>query len=224
MTNIVRALIADDEPVARRGLARLLGEFDWIAVVGEAANGDEAAELIDRLRPDLVFLDIQMPGKSGIEVLAATTERPHVVFTTAYAQHAVAAFELGALDYLLKPFGRDRLATTIERVRGTLGSGQSDSDVGRYREMTGGAPLARLYARTATAVVPIAVDEILWFEARGDYVAAHLAKGRHLLPGSLATLEARLDSIRQDSPGLSCQPRGRPGVPARGQGPVRRGA
>lgn len=194
MTNLVRALIADDEPVARRGLAGLLASFEWIEVVAEAAHGAAAAEAIDRLRPDVVFLDIQMPGLSGLEVLTRVQHRPRVVFTTAYAQHAVEAFELGALDYLLKPFGRERLATALERLRLTMGS-WSEGDVARFREVSEGK-LVRLYARTTTAVVPIAVDQVLWFEARGDYVAAHLEGARHLLHLSLAALEARLDPER----------------------------
>ena len=95
------ALIADDEAVARAGLARLLADVPWIRVIGEAANGPEAVAAIDTLRPELVFLDIQMPGLIGTEVVRQIRHRPQVVFTTAYAQHAVAAFELGALDYLL---------------------------------------------------------------------------------------------------------------------------
>src|SRR5688572_10201736 len=105
----VRALIVDDEPLARAGLQRMLSEIEWIEVVGEAANGVEAARLLDALDPELVFLDVQMPGRSGLDVLREASCRPRVVFTTAFAEHAIAAFELGAIDYLLKPFGRERL-------------------------------------------------------------------------------------------------------------------
>src|SRR5260370_26725646 len=98
----VSALIVDDGPVARAGLRHMLGEIEWIACGGEAANGPAAIEAIDALKPELVFLDIQMPGLLGTEVIARVQHQPFVVFTTAYAQHAVAAFELGALDYLLK--------------------------------------------------------------------------------------------------------------------------
>ncbi|MDX2057267.1 MAG: response regulator, partial [Gemmatimonadales bacterium] len=104
----VTALIADDEPVARAGLRDLLADIDWISCVGETANGPATVAAIDELRPELVFLDVQMPGLTGLEVLERIRHRPHVVFTTAFGHHAVSAFELGALDYLLKPFGADR--------------------------------------------------------------------------------------------------------------------
>src|SRR5688572_9758561 len=102
----VTAVVADDEPIARAGLRDMLAEISWVRWIGDAASGPAAVEAIDRLRPDLVFLDIQMPGLLGTEVLRKITHQPYVVFTTAYAQHAVTGFELGALDYLLKPFGR----------------------------------------------------------------------------------------------------------------------
>src|SRR5512132_3001097 len=99
----------------------MLGGVEWLTCVGEAASGPAAVEAINRLRPELVFLDIQMPGLLGTEVLRRVEHQPFVVFTTAFAQHAVTAFELGALDYLLKPFGPERLATTLERVRAAFG-------------------------------------------------------------------------------------------------------
>src|SRR5689334_21076623 len=105
----VTALIVDDEPIARAGLRRMLAEVDWISCVGEAANGPDALRAIESLQPELVFLDIEMPGLSGIDLLRSLERPPYVVFTTAYAEHAVAAFELGAIDYLHKPFGSERL-------------------------------------------------------------------------------------------------------------------
>ena len=98
----ISTLIVDDEPVARAGMRHMLAEVEWIECIGEAANGPAAIEAIDTLKPELIFLDIQMPGALGTEVLQRVTHRPLVVFMTAYAQHAVTAFELGALDYLLK--------------------------------------------------------------------------------------------------------------------------
>ena len=127
----VSVLIADDEPVARAGLRDMLSDVAWLTIVGEVADGPSAVRAINTLRPELVFLDIHMPGMLGTEVLSTVTHQPFVVFTTAFAQHAVAGFELGALDYLLKPFGRDRLAKSLERVRAALGEPNSLPALGR---------------------------------------------------------------------------------------------
>jgi two-component system, LytTR family, response regulator len=112
----ITVVIADDEPVARAGLREMLSDIEWIHVIGEADNGPAAVETIERLRPDLVLLDIQMPGLLGTDVLRRLTHRPFVVFTTAHGEHAATAFELGALDYLLKPFGPARLGKALERM------------------------------------------------------------------------------------------------------------
>lgn len=192
----VSALIADDEPVARAGLRRMLAPFEWIRCVGEADSGPAAIAAIDRLTPELVFLDIQMPGVLGTEVLTRTAHHPSVVFTTAYAQHAVTAFELGALDYLLKPFGPERLATALERVRVALGEPAAVPPLDRLQEALTRGPLSRLFVRTGGGIVPVPVASVSWFEARGDYVAAHVAGGRHLLHLALNRLEERLDPAR----------------------------
>ena len=192
----ITALVADDEPIAREGLRHLLSQVDWLSVVGEAANGPAAVEAINTLEPDLVFLDIQMPGLLGTEVLRRITHRPHVVFTTAYGEHAVAAFELGALDYLQKPFGRDRLNAALERIRAALGEPAEHSTFDRLREALSQGPMSRLFVRSGGSVVPVNVATVSWFEARGDYVAAHLGPSRHLLHLSLNRLEARLDPSR----------------------------
>lgn len=193
----VRVVIADDEPIARAGLRRLLAAADWLEVVGEAASGRTAVETIDRLMPDLVFLDIQMPGLSGTEVPARLTHRPFIVFTTAYAEHAVTAFELGAIDYLLKPFGAARLEATLARVRIALGARATVAPFDRLGEALGKGPITRLFVRTGAAIVQVPVATVQWFEADGDYVIAH-AEGsrRHVLTLPLARLEARLDPRR----------------------------
>ncbi len=191
----VATLIVDDEPLARAGMRRMLEEVEWIVCVGEASNGPAAIEAIDSLKPELVFLDIQMPGLSGIEVLRQSRHQPFVVFTTAYAQHAVTAFELGALDYLLKPFGEARLKDTLDRIRAAFGEPRSSS-LDRIAEAMGHAPMTRLFVRTGRSIVPIAIDNIAWFEAVGDYIAAHVGPTQHLLHLSLSQLEARLDPHR----------------------------
>ncbi len=191
----VSAVIVDDEPVAQAGLRRLLDEIEWIECIGEAANGIAAIELIDARKPELVFLDVQMPGMTGIEAIRRVQHQPFVVFTTAYAQHAVSAFELGALDYLLKPFGEERLRTTLERIRAVLGEPRSAA-LDRFSEAMSHAPMSRLFVRSGRSIVPLAVRDIVWFEAVGDYIAAHSGATQHLLHLPLAQLERRLDPAR----------------------------
>jgi two-component system LytT family response regulator len=138
----ISTLVVDDEPVARAGMRYMLAEVEWISCIGEAANGPAAIEAIDRLKPELVFLDIHMPGVLGTDVLRQVRHQPQVVFTTAYAQHAVTAFELGALDYLLKPFGEERLRATLDRVRTAFGEPRISS-LNRFGEAMSHAPIVR---------------------------------------------------------------------------------
>ena len=191
----VTAFIADDEPVARAGLRHLLAEVEWIACIGEAADGDAALEAIDRLRPDLVFLDVQMPGLLGTEIVRRLTHRPLVVFTTAYAEHAITAFELGALDYLLKPFGPERLGAALDRLRAAFGE-PAPPAFDRLGEALSPGPISRIFVRSGRAIVPVAVDTIAWFEALGDYVGVHAGAANHLVHVSLNRLEQRLDPRR----------------------------
>jgi len=149
--------------------------------------------MINRLQPELVFLDIQMPGLLGTEVLRQITHQPFVIFTTAYAQHAATAFELGAIDYVLKPFGADRLARSLERVRSAIGEPVTPSAFDRLRETLGSGPMTRLFVRSGNNVIPVPVSSIVWFEADGDYVVAHTDTARHMLHLSLNRLETRLD-------------------------------
>lgn len=193
----VTALVVDDEPIARAGLKSMLGAFDWIEVIGEAADGQAAVREIEMRKPELVFLDVQMPGLLGTDVLRHITHRPFVIFTTAYSQHAVTAFELGAVDYLMKPFGPARLAAAIDRVRGVIGQPSSSVDaIERLSGALGGGPITRLFARVGNSIVPISLDRVSWLEADGDYVIAHVGTSRHLLDLSLSSLVARLDPKR----------------------------
>jgi len=189
----ISVVIADDEPVARAGLRDMLSEVDWLSVVGEADSGPAAVETINRLRPELVFLDIQMPGLLGVDVMAKVSHQPFVVFTTAYAQHAVAGFELGALDYLLKPFGPDRLGKCLERVRAAFGEPNTLPAFSRLREALSNGPMSRLFVRSGGGIIPVAVADIAWLESSGDYVTAHVGRSRYMLHLALSRLEARLD-------------------------------
>jgi two-component system LytT family response regulator len=192
----VRTLVVDDEPVARAGLRAMLMAFEWVEVVGEAADGEAALKEINRLQPELVFLDVQMPGLAGTDVVRRLERQPFVIFTTAFSQHAVSAFELGAVDYLLKPFGRSRLSTAMERVRAAIGE---PVGVGALERLTGAlanGPISRLFVRTGGSLVPLHIADVAWLEADGDYVVAHTARARHVLNLSLSRLEERLDSTR----------------------------
>jgi two-component system LytT family response regulator len=174
----------------------MLSTFDWIEVIGEAADGQSAVRAIETLKPELVFLDVQMPGLLGTDVLRQIDHRPFVIFTTAYSQHAVTAFELGAVDYLLKPFGIARLTAAIERVRGAIGEPSSADAIERLSGALGGGPITRLFVRVGNATVLIPVDRVSWLEADGDYVAVRAGGTRHLIHVSLSSLLARLDPKR----------------------------
>lgn len=195
MTARIRALVAEDEPVARDTLCQLLAEVDWIECVGVAADGRSAVRLIDTLEPDLVFLDVQLPELSGLGVLQEVHHQPAVVFTTAHDRYAVAAFEVQAIDYLMKPFGRRRLLQALERVRGRLATS-------RPRPQTPPAPLEpgpqllRLARTVRGELIPLRLDAATRFEAAGDYVEAHVQGERMLLRMSLGELEQVLDGRR----------------------------
>jgi two-component system LytT family response regulator len=192
----VTAFVVDDEPVARAGLRAMLRAFDWVDVVGEAADGESAVAGIRALRPELVFLDVQMPGLLGTDVLRRLERPPFVIFTTAFSEHAVSAFELGAVDYLLKPFGPTRLAAAMERVRTALGEPASADPFERLSGALAGGPISRLFVRVGGALVALPVERVSWFEADGDYVIAHEGSARHVLHLSLSRLDARLDPRR----------------------------
>lgn len=189
----VTAFVVDDEPLARRRLQDLIAGVPWLACIGEAASGRAAIGAIDELHPDLVFLDIQMPGLSGLDVLGRVSHRPAVIFTTAHDQYAITAFEVGALDYLLKPFGEERFTRAVERVRPML-EAQLGADAGeRAREVLVEGPLARLFAREGGRVVPVALSAVEWFEAADDYVVVHAGTREFTIGLTMADLERRLD-------------------------------
>lgn len=191
------ALIVEDEPLARDTLRQLIDEIDWLETIGEVGDGLSAVRFIDDQRPDVVFLDVELPELSGVQVLERIEHRPRVVFTTAYDRYAVAAFELEAVDYLVKPFGRRRFRETLERLRRRMQ--RQGTNAPRYdgaRNALGGRHPSRLFARIGDRIVPVPVDSILRLEAADDYVEAHCAEGSHLLDLTLADLEGLLDAER----------------------------
>ena len=190
---VVRAVIADDEPLARQQLRDLLAAVPWIAVAGEAGDGAATVRTVNTLRPDLLFLDIQMPAGDGLQVLHKLDHRPHVIFTTAFDRYAVAAFEVQALDYLLKPFGAKRLGQALDRVRQHIRARNAETVPDRLEAATRRhQPLRRLYVRVGGRIIPVPVERILHCEARGDYVALHTGDGCYVVNASVEYLAERL--------------------------------
>src|SRR6266850_3715982 len=179
----MKALLVDDEALARREMRRLLAGFAWIEVVGEAGNIDEAAVKIEQRAPDLLFLDIQMPGGSGFDLLSRLERLPHVIFTTAYDQHAVRAFEVNALDYLLKPIEPERLAASLSRVKVAQVQASAQPE----------AALEQLFVRDGPRCWFVPLREVRLFTAEGNYVRLSWGKLHPLLGRPLGMLEQRLD-------------------------------
>ncbi len=196
-TERVRTLVVEDEPEARRMLRDFLAEAAWVDVVGEAANGRDAVTLIDRLEPALIILDVRLPEMSGLDVLEKIDHQPEVVFATAFDEYAVAAFELGALDYLVKPFGPERFRRMLDRVQRRLATGsEGPSSPERARAALSRAPLRRLFARRGEKIVPIPASGIVRIQAQGDYAEVHAPGGPFLLHVTLSELAGRLDPER----------------------------
>lgn len=195
---IARVLIVEDEQPARQKLRDLVAELDWAECVGEAGDGASAIEMIDALEPDLFLLDVELPELSGMEVIRCMSHQPIVIFTTAYDRYAVSAFELQALDYLLKPFGGDRFIVAMERARRALAeSTGSPTTLERAAgALSDGEPLTRLFVRDRGKITPVAVRDIERLEAEDDYVAVHVRARRHLVYVRLADFERRLDSAQ----------------------------
>jgi two-component system LytT family response regulator len=190
------ALVVDDEAPARSELRELIAGVDWLSLVGEAASGPEAVERIDELEPDVVFMDIRLPGGSGLEVLGRTRHHPVTVFTTAYDEHAVTAFGLGALDYLLKPFGEERFLTAAGRVRKHLDAAARDRRERLQEVILDGSPVRRVFVKDRGRFLPVEASAIVRLEADGDYVWIHSGDGEYLVYARLKELHARLDPAR----------------------------
>jgi DNA-binding LytR/AlgR family response regulator len=196
------AIVAEDEATLRGQLVEQLGQL-WpeLAIVGEAADGVQALRLLDEHRPDVMFLDIQMPGATGLEVARQASGRCHVVFVTAYDQHAVAAFDQGAVDYVLKPVSAARLFTAVSRLKQRLGTPPARLDATLNGLGSAGAPppaATRQYLRWINASVGqnvklITVDEISYFQADNKYTRVVTAEGEALIRKPLKELVEELD-------------------------------
>ncbi|MET3654504.1 LytR/AlgR family response regulator transcription factor [Dyella japonica] len=194
---MIRAVIADDEAPAREKLERWVAEQPDMKVVGSAEDGLSAAQCIERLRPEVAFLDVQMPALSGLQVAAQLelSRAPLIVFVTAYDEHAVKAFDLNAIDYLLKPYDSDRFARTVQRVRERLHSHESGAKavaIGRSRDVS----CERLLVPDHERLQLIDSASIEWLEADGNYVHVHTAVRTYLLRRTLQDLLSQLGELR----------------------------
>jgi len=196
MKKDITAILVDDEPLARRLLNEYLKDFPHVRVVAECRNGRQAVKAINERKPDLVFLDIRMPGMDGFEVLERLTHLPNIIFSTAHSDYAVKAFEANAVDYLLKPYDRKRFSGALQKVidRKTSSSGaidrliellQHSKEPGEYHE--------RIFVRVGRKITPVRVRDIVWIEAEGDYTRLHTSSGSALCNASLNSLEKSLD-------------------------------
>jgi two-component system LytT family response regulator len=194
----VRALIVDDEPLARRGVVLRLKKFRDVEIVGECGDGSSAIEKILALSPDVVFLDVQMPGMDGFEVLRALRKEdlPSVIFLTAYEQHALRAFEVHALDYLLKPVDDDRFLVALQRAR-LIGDRHGKLQMAeRLLQMLQKNPrqyVSRFPVRIGSRIQIVLADEIEWIAAAGDYAELHGSGRSHLIRETMNSLEEKLD-------------------------------
>jgi len=202
MMSKIRAIIADDEPLARRGIRQMLLPHDDITVVAETRNGRETVRALRKLKPELVFLDVQMPELDGFGVLReiGSKHMPAVIFVTAYDEFAVRAFEAHALDYLVKPLEESRFADALHRMRDRLRSVKAfdlsrklSALLARYEQ---DRAKQRILVPTSAGDLVIDADEVDWIEADDYYAAIHARQGRHLVRESLTSLEQRLDRNR----------------------------
>jgi two-component system, LytTR family, response regulator len=200
----LRAIIVDDEDLARRGIRALLQRAGDVEIVSECGSGEEAIKAISATQPELVYLDIQMPGKTGFDVIGALPETkcPHVIFVTAFDRFAIRAFEIHALDYLLKPVNEARFNESLARARVAVASARDDSMIRRFLQMATESrvstgedlpPMAdRIPVKAQGRVIILRVADIDWVEADGDYVSVHVGAKSWLLRETIAAAEARL--------------------------------
>ena len=197
----MRVLIVDDEPLARRGVCARLRNFPDVEIIGECGDGESAVESILSLEPDLIFLDVQMPGIDGFEVLRALpVERlPAVVFLTAHEEHALRAFDVHALDYLLKPLEDDRFAVAVNRARKQLDTSAKAELVGRMLGLLderSGRYSSRFVVRAGSRIQVVLAEDLEWIAAADDYSELHTRDGTHLLRETMNSLEKKLDPAK----------------------------
>lgn len=199
MPDRIRVLIVDDESLARDLVRKYLEDIPGIEIMGECGNGFDALKSVQELKPDLVFLDIQMPKLDGFELLEVLTEKPEIIFTTAFDQYAIRAFEMNAVDYLLKPFSKDRLKQAVEKAKQRIGTASADvktdspgtQSLMKHLEDSKQI-LERVITRLGSKITVIPVDKIRYIESADDYVMIHSETGDHLKEKTMKYFEEHL--------------------------------
>ncbi len=192
----IRTIIIDDEDLARRRLRKLLNKYSTeIEIIAEAGNGEEAVKQISELNPDLIFLDIQMPGFDGFEVVHRLRTKPFIIFATAYDEYAVRAFEENSVDYLLKPIEQKRLDKAIDKVRQFFQSSKPalPDNLERVLAQLAASSLKRLKVHIGDKILFIDLDDVVYFESKNKYTFLHTSDKEYLLDGTLTELEQKLD-------------------------------
>jgi DNA-binding LytR/AlgR family response regulator len=188
-------LVVDDEELARTRITDLLKELPEVEVAGEAENGIEAVEKVRELTPDVVILDIQMPGMDGFEVVESLEDVPLVIFATAFDEYAIKAFEINSVDYLLKPISKERLADAMERARSLVSEPPVlDDQMARLAGLVRSREIRRLPVLKGKRIVLVNLDDIVWIGAEDELVFAHTASDKYMVNSTMAELEERLDS------------------------------
>jgi len=199
MPDNIRIMIIDDESLARELVRKYLESIPGVEIAGECENGFEALKMVQELQPDLLFLDIQMPKLDGFELLEVLDPRPQIIFTTAFDQYAIRAFEMNAVDYLLKPFSRQRLEQALEKARtrisGTTGSGKTLDKLQQQID-NDRKEIERVITRLGSRITVIPADKIWYIESADDYVMIHSELGEHLKEKTMRYFEDHLPPDR----------------------------
>jgi len=192
----LKTILIDDEPLARQIIREFLQAFPQLGIVAECENGRQAVAAINHHKPDLIFLDVQMPGLSGFQVLERLEHVPVIIFSTAYDEYAIRAFDVNAVDYLLKPFDRQRFAAAVQRaIERRAGVGAEMERLLRLLQHTQPAGIFsdRLLVRSGEKIIPVRVADIEWIEAADDYAMLHAGSSKHLCTLGLGEIEKRLN-------------------------------
>lgn len=192
--NTIRTIIIDDEKLARDLIKNYLSAFSEIVVISECADGFEGIKAIQSLKPDLIFLDIQMPKITGFEMLELLDSPPVIIFSTAYNEHAIKAFEMSAADYLLKPYSKERFTKAIDNAKEKLFSKTNDSSVSELINHSAEEKLNRVVVKTGTKIKVIPIESLIYLEAQDDYVMLHASEGKFLKQQTMKYFEQSLPS------------------------------
>jgi two-component system, LytTR family, response regulator len=194
MEDKLKTVIVDDESLARNLIKSFMKDLEDVELIGECENGFEGVKMINELKPDLVILDIQMPKITGLEMLELLDHKPEVIFSTAYDQYAIKAFEHNAVDYLLKPFSKERFNEAIKKVAERISKGDSTSEsTNRLSEEMGGSFLERIVVKDRSKINIIPVNQIIYIEAMDDYVMIYTPGGRFIKQKRMKNLEKALN-------------------------------